>query len=130
MKARIILAGVLIVLGGTIAAQAQRADSAPAAPSNVRFGDPSITARNYSDYVYGVVKSASSSSLVCNKTEFGDDQPFTVDRKTKFMHDGKPSAATDLKAGDQVWLRIRTNKKTGEMTALKVVSGVFDASLK
>lgn len=130
MKARTILAGVLLVAGYSVAAWAQRADSAPAAPSNARFGDPSITARNYQDYHYGVVKSVSDSSLICDKTEFGDDQPFKIDKKTKFTHDGKPSAASDLKAGDKVWVRIRTNKRTGEMAALKVVSGVFDAQLK
>jgi len=130
MKATTILAGILLVAGCSVAAQAQRADSAPAAPSNARFGDPSITAPNYQDYHYGVVKSVSDSSLICDKTEFGDDQPFKIDRKTKFTHDGKTSSAGDLKAGDKVWIRIRADKRTGEMTALKVVSGVFDAQLK
>jgi Domain of unknown function (DUF5666) len=128
MKARAILAALLLVFGCG-AARAQRADSAPAPPSNARFGDPTGTARNYQDYHYGVVKSVSNSVLVCDKTEFGDDQPFKIDRKTKFSHDGQPSAAADLKAGDKVWVRIRTDKRTGEMTALRVVSGVFDASL-
>jgi len=130
MKARTILATVLLVAGCSVAAQAQRADSAPAPPSNARFGDPSITAPNFQDYHYGVVKSVSDSSLVCDKTEFGDDQPFRIEKKTKFTHDGKRSAAGDLKAGDKVWVKVRTDKRTGEMTALKVVSGVFDAQLK
>jgi hypothetical protein len=130
MKARTILAGLLLALSCGAAGWGQRADSAPTAPSNARFGDPSITARNYQDYHYGVVKSVSDSDLVCDRTEFGDDQPFKIDKKTKFTHDGKPSAAADLKTGDKVWVKIRTDKRTGEMTALKVISGVFDASLK
>lgn len=130
MKARTILAAVLVVTGCSVAVWAQRADSAPAPPSNARFGDPSITAPNFQDYHYGVVKSISGSSLICDKTEFGDGQPFRIEKKTKFIYDGKPSAAGDLKAGDKVWVRIRTDKRTGEMTALKVVSGLFDAKLK
>lgn len=130
MKARTILAGVLLVAGCSMAAWGQRADSAPAPPSNARFGDPSITAPNFQDYHYGVVKSVNNFTLVCDKTEFGDDQPFKIDKKTKFTHDGKPSAAADLKTGDKVWMKIRTDKRTGDMTALKVVSGVFDAQLK
>jgi multidrug efflux pump subunit AcrA (membrane-fusion protein) len=130
MKARTMLAGVLLVLGFGVAARAQRADSAPAPPSNARFGDPSITAPNYQDYHYGVIKSVGESTLVCDKTEFGDDQPFRVEKKTKFTRDGKASTASALKAGDKVWMKIRTDKRTGEMTALKVVSGVFDARLK
>ncbi len=129
MKARTILAGFLLVLGCGMAAWAQRADSAPAAPSNARFGDPSVTAPNYQDYHYGVVKSVSDSSLVCDRTEYGDDQAFKIDKKTKFTHDGKPSAAADLKTGDKVWMKIRTDKRSGDMTALRVISGVFDASL-
>ena len=129
MKPRTILAGLLLVLGCAVAAWAQRADSAPAPPSNARFGDPTSTARNYQDFHYGVVRSVSDSSLICDKTEFGDAQPFKIDKKTKFAHDGKHSAAADLKPGDKVWVRVRTDKKTGEMTALRVISGVFDASL-
>jgi hypothetical protein len=67
--------------------------------------------------------------MVCDKTEFGDDQPFRIDKKTKFTHDGRPSAAADLKQGDKVWVKIRTDKRTGEMSALRVISGVFNASL-
>ncbi|HEV2426087.1 MAG TPA: hypothetical protein VGZ29_14750 [Terriglobia bacterium] len=130
MKARTILVAVLLVAGCSMAAWAQRADSAPAPPSNARFGDPSITAPNFQDYHYGVVKSVSDSSLICDKTEFGDDQPFRIDKKTKFIRDGKLSAANDLKPGDKVWMKIRTEKRTGEMTAQRVVSGVFDAKLK
>jgi hypothetical protein len=129
MKARTIVAGLLLVLGCGMAARAQRADSAPSAPDNARFGDPTSTARNYQDFHYGVVKSVSDSALICDKTEFGDGQPFKIDRKTKFTHDGQSSKATDLKTGDKVWVKIRTDKKTGDMTALRVVSGVFDASL-
>lgn len=129
MKARTILMGaVLVLVSGTIA-RAQRADDAPAPPSNARFGDPTSTARNLQDYHYGVVKSVGASDLVCDKTEFGDGQAFRIDKKTRFIHDGQPSSAADLKAGDKVWVRIRTDKKTGEMTALRVVSGVFDAGL-
>jgi len=110
--------------------QPGRADSAAQPPSNARFGDPTDTARNLQNYVYGVVKSVEATELICDKTEFGDDQAFKLDKKTKFLRDGEPSAPADLKAGDKVWVKIRKEKKTGDLVALRVVAGALSVTMK
>ena len=110
--------------------QPGRADSPAQPPDNARFGDPTDTARNLQNYVYGEVKSIGASELICNKTEFGDDQPFKLDKKTKFLRDGKPAAPADLKAGDKVWVKIRKEKKTGDLVALRVVAGALSVTMK
>ncbi|HUI42488.1 MAG TPA: hypothetical protein VL523_11020 [Terriglobia bacterium] len=133
MKARfaIIIAAVMMAVS-VPAARAQRADQPPSRPDNGRFGDPTETARNLQGFVYGVVKTIGPSEIVCDKTEFGDGQAFKLDKKTKFYRDGQPGSASDLKAGDDVWVKIHKDKKSGEMTALRVVSGMFpaDANIK
>jgi hypothetical protein len=110
--------------------QPGRADSPAQPPDNARFGDPTDTARNLQNYVYGVIKTVESTELICDKTEFGDDQAFKLDKKTRFLKDGKPAAAVDLKAGDKVWVKIRKDKKTGDLFALRVVAGVLSVNMK
>lgn len=110
--------------------QPGRADSPALQPDNARFGNPTDTARNLQNYVYGVIKSVGSTEIVCDKTEFGDDQAFKLDKKTRFLRDGKPAAAGDLKAGDKVWVKIRKEKKTGDLVALRVVAGVLSVSMR
>lgn len=124
MKVRIALVVILAATTGAAAAQAPRPDQAPAPPETARFGDPTDTARQLQGFVYGVVKKVNSSELVCDKTEFGDAQPFKLDKKTKYIRDGKPASPQGLKPGDEVWVRPKRDKKTGEMTALSVMMGV------
>jgi hypothetical protein len=100
------------------------AQTEPAKPGEPRFGNASSTGRVFQDYVYGVIKQIDKGDLIVDKTPYGDGQKFNLDRKTKFIHDGKPSAFQDLKVGDKVWIDTKTDKKTGEMTAKKVVTGV------
>jgi hypothetical protein len=100
------------------------AQTEPAKPGEPRFGNASSTGRAFQDYVYGVIKQIDKGDLIVDKTSFGDGQKFKLDRKTKFIHDGKPSAFEDLKVGDKVWIDTKTDKKTGDMTAKKVVTGV------
>ena len=102
---------------------AQR-EKEPAKPETARFGDPSSTARIYQTYLYGVIKQISASEMVLEKTKFGIDQAFKLEPKTKYLHDGKPAAHDRLKVGDQVWVDVKKNKKTGDMIAKKVVTGV------
>lgn len=129
MRARgIVMAALLIV--AVPAARAQRADEPAAPPQNARFGDPTLTGRNLQNFVYGVIKNVGPDEIVCDKTEFGDDQRFRIDRKTKYLRDGKASTPNDLKAGDQTWLKVRKDKKRGEMTALVVVTGELSADTK
>jgi hypothetical protein len=100
-----------------------RAQTEPAKPGEPRFGNASSTGRAFQDYVYGVIKHINKEGLIVDKTSYGDGQKFKLDRKTKFIHDGKPSTFQDLKVGDRVWIDTKTDRKTGEMTAKKVVTG-------
>ncbi|HEY6292725.1 MAG TPA: hypothetical protein VI455_14345 [Terriglobia bacterium] len=103
----------------------QRADAPPAASD-----DPMFTARNLQNLVYGVIKKVDPAELVCDHTEFGDAQPFKLDKKTKYLRDGQTSTVEQLKVGDKTWVKIRKNKKTGEITALVVVTGELPTGTK
>ena len=101
----------------------------PPKAETARFGNPTATARALQGYVYGVVKKIGTKELLLDKTEFGDSQVFLLEPKTRFIHDGKPSKRADLKVGDMVFVDAKKNKKTGEMIAKKVVTGVNPTSL-
>jgi hypothetical protein len=116
-------------LGWVAAASNTHAQTEPAKPGEPRFGNPSSTARAFQDYVYGVVKHIDKEGLLVDKTPFGDGQSFRLDRKTKFVRDGKPSTFEALKVGDKVWIDMKVDKKTGERTAKKVVIGVVPYGL-
>ena len=110
--------------------QPPRADEPTRPPDNARFGDPTDTARNLQNYVYGVVSKVETADLICDKTEFGDAQAFKLTKKTRVIRDGKRAEPDDLKAGDKVWIKIKTDKKTGDITALRVVAGVLSINMK
>ena len=122
----------LMVLSGVLALAAtglgQRAE--PRRPETARFGDPTSTARVFQDYIYGVIKHLGKSGLVLDKTKFGIDQTIKLNPKTKYLHDGKPSSFDRLAVGEQVWVDVKTDKKTGEMTAKKVVTGVVAPTIR
>ena len=85
---------------------------------------------NYQDFLYGVVKELKKDAMVLTKTQYGkaqygSDQTFKFDKKTKFIHDGKDSSLKALKLGDEVWVDSDTDKKTGDLIARKVITGVF-----
>ena len=126
------LKGLLLygLLGCMVGVTYNRAQTQPAKPGEPRFGNPTSTARTVQDYVYGVIKQIDKEGLILDKTSFGDAQKFKLDRKTKFIHDGKPSSFEDLKVGDKVWIDTKADKKTGEMTAKKVVTGLAPTELK
>ncbi len=90
-----------------------------------RFGDPTRIAQNLQGYLYGVVKAKGAESLTLDKTKFGTDKEIKLDKKTKFVRDGKSSTWAAIQVGDPVYVAIKTDKKTGDMTAKKVVSGVI-----
>jgi hypothetical protein len=96
----------------------------PPKAGTARFGDPTGTARTLQGYLYGVVKKIGANELVLDKTQFGDAQVFKLEPKTKYVHDGKPSKLADLKVGDMVFVDAKKDKKTGERTARRVVTGV------
>ena len=97
----------------------------PVKTGNARFGDPTSTGRGFQNHIYGVVKKVDKTSLVLDKTEFGDDQVFTLIPKTRFIHDGKPSSLEQIKVGDQIWVQTKRDKKSGNLLAQKVLTGVL-----
>jgi hypothetical protein len=117
----VLVSGILGVLLIAVPGGAQRE---PIKPKTGRYGDPSSIARKYQDYLYGVIKTIDANEMVLTKTKFGIDETFKFDRKTKFIHDGKTSTRERLKPGDEVWVDINKDKKTGEMIAKKVATGV------
>lgn len=96
----------------------------PTLPNNDRFGIPTGIARVYQDYLYGVVAKAGPDGLVLDKTEFGVPKTIQVNKKTKYIRNGKHSTLNQLKPGDQVYVDVKKDKKTGTMLAKKVISGI------
>jgi hypothetical protein len=105
-------------------AAASQSDKQPVTSNTGRFGDPTSIAIKYQDYLYGVIKETNANELILTKTKFGVDQAFKLNKKTKFIQDGKASSLDKLKVGDRIFIDVDTDKKTGVMTAKKVVSGV------
>ena len=79
---------------------------------------------SYTGLRYGVVKSVNKDEIVLTKTDAGMDETFKFTKKTKFVLDGKSSTLDSVKVGDKVWVDAHQDKKTGALTARKVVSGV------
>ena len=100
------------------------AQDKPVKAGTARFGDPTSTARKYQNLLYGVIKTLDANGMVLEKTKSGIDQTFRFQPKTKFIHDDKPSSREDLKVGDQVYVDVREDKKTGDLYAKKVVTGI------
>lgn len=115
---------ILAVLAVTGSAAGQTGRD-PIKTDNARFGDPTSIARVYQDYLYGVIKKIDKDEMVLEKTKFGVDQTLILDSKTKYIHDGKPASQDRLKVGDKVWVDVKNKKKTGELLAKKVVTGLM-----
>jgi len=125
MKKRCILSAATLatVLTGALAAAPQN-EKQPIKSSTGRFGDPTSIARKYQDYLFGIVKEVNADQVVLTKTKYGVDQAFKFNKKIKFTVDGKPSAFDKIKVGEGVYIDVETDKKTGDLIAKKVVSGV------
>jgi len=78
---------------------------------------------NYAGFRYGVIKSIGGNEIILTKTDAGMDETFRLNKKTKFIHDGKGSSPDSVKVGDKVWVDAHLDKKTGDSIARKVVSG-------
>ncbi|HUY12965.1 MAG TPA: hypothetical protein VMX16_04935 [Terriglobia bacterium] len=96
----------------------------PQPPVLGRFGNPTATARIYQGYLYGVIKKIDKQDLVLDKTYFGVPKTITINKGTKFIRNGKSATLAQLKLGEDVYVDVKKNKKTGEMLAKKVVTGV------
>jgi hypothetical protein len=134
---RMILPVVLVYLAGAVAGFGQKSDRSskqtpdkPPRAETARFGDPTSTGRHLQGYVVGVLKKVGKDELILDKTEFGDAQTFKLEPKTKYQNNGKPSQLADLKVGDQVFIDMKRDKKTGDMIAKKVVTGVDPAQAR
>ena len=112
----------VLTLAGTALGQTGRD---PIKADNARFGDPTSIARVYQDYLYGVIKKIGKDEMVLEKTKFGVDQTLILNSKTKYIQDGKPASHDGLEVGDKVWVDVKTKKKTGELLAKKVVTGLM-----
>ena len=102
----------------------------PIKSETARFGNPTMTARHLQDLFYGVVKSVGKEEIVLEKTMVGVDQSIKLNEKTRYIADGAPSTLEKIKVGDQVWLRIKTDKKTGVMLAQRVYTGVVAPTVR
>lgn len=100
------------------------AQEEPIIAGTARYGDPTGTARKYQNLLYGVIKTIDAKGMVLEKTKAGIDQTFKFQPKTKFIHDNKPSLREDLKVGDQVYVDVHEDKKTGDLYAKRVISGI------
>lgn len=117
----------LIYLACALAAPAAYAqsDKDPPKPANGRFGNPTSIARHLQDYLYGMVKQINEKEIVVDKTKHGIDETIKLEPKTKYVRDGKASTWAELKVGDTVYVDVKTDKKTGEMSAKKIISGIL-----
>jgi len=96
----------------------------PVKAGTARFGDPTGIARKYQNFLYGVIKTIDAHEIVLEKTKVGIDQTLKFQPKTKFIHDNKPSSREDLKVGEQVYVDVHKDKKTGDLYAKRVISGI------
>ena len=131
MKRRIILVALVLgLLGFNASSLAQRGgrgggEMGGSGPLGVPSNGSGTAGGKLKDYVYGVVKKLDKDTIVLTKTNAGVDETFKLDKKTKFVRDGKGSSLESLKLGDQVWVDAREDKKTSDLIARKVISGAF-----
>jgi len=136
VKLQMILVALVIGLMGFAAssvAQKGRGSSeggAGAGPLGVASNGTGTAGNKYQDFVYGVVKQLNKDAMVLTKTQYGrtqydSDPTFKFNNKTKFIHDGKDGSLDSLHLGDKVWVDAREDKKTGDLIARKVITGVF-----
>ncbi|MBZ5668159.1 MAG: hypothetical protein LAO04_00290 [Acidobacteriia bacterium] len=123
MKLQTILMAIALGVARLAAPAAAQQEKEPPKASNARFGDPSSTARIYQGFLYGVIKELNEKEMILTKTKFGTDQTLKLGKKTKFIRDGKTSSLDQFKMGDEVWVDVQKEKKTGDLTAKKVVTG-------
>jgi len=121
MKLRIIGIPVSLCLVLAVSATGQEK---PVQAGTARFGDPSGTARKYQNLLSGVIKTVDAKGMVLEKTKAGIDQTLKFQPKTKFLRDDKPGSREDLKVGDQVYVEVREDKKTGDLYAKRVLTGI------
>ena len=126
----VLLAFIIGVLGFTVPAAPQRGHGGGGAgggygPLGVPAAGTDTAGNKFDTYLFGVVKEVSKDELILTKTKSGEDQTFKFNKKTKFIRDGKDSSLESVHLGDDVWVDVSTDKKTGNLIARKVITGVF-----
>ncbi len=101
------------------------AQNKPVTAGTARYGIPTGTGRKYENFLSGVLKTVDENGMVLAKTKYGVDQTFVFSRKTKFLRDEKPSTWKELKVGEVIWVNARQDKKTGDLIAREVVTGII-----
>ena len=127
MKTRITNVLIYVLFAGTLAtgqvwAQVYQSTESPGAAG--RLENAISVAGKYQNYIYGVVKKIEKDEIILDKTRFGNGQVFKLERKTRFIDNGKRSTKAKLKVGDMVWIDAKIKKKTKEKIAKRVVTGV------
>ena len=120
----------LLVTAAVLAATSAVAQNTkpPERPETARFGDPTGIARQYQGFLSGVIKKIDKDEIVLTKTRLGVDTTIKILEKTKYVYNNKPGKFEDLKVGDLVFVDPKTDKKTGDMSAKKIVSGIVPVS--
>ena len=122
----LLVLGLVGSLAQTFAQHGGRGSSG--APESTPLGVQHIAPNagsDYADYLYGVIKDLNKDGMILTKTKAGADQTFKFNKKTKFIQDGKDISLKSLKMGDEVWVDVDEDKKTGDLIARKVVTGIF-----
>jgi hypothetical protein len=133
MAVRLQIIFVMFVMGWVVfavptAAQKGKHSGAGYGPLGVPSAGTDTAGNKYKDYLFGVVKDVNQQEMVLTKTQAGSDQTFKFDKKTKFIRDGKDISFELIRVGDQVWVDKDDDKKTGDLIARKVVTGVLPAA--
>jgi hypothetical protein len=122
------LLGMASIAVGQQPERRERTD--PVITDTGRFGDPTSTGRAYQHYKFGIVKKIKEDELILDKTPYGDNQSFKLLSKTKFVRDGEPTNIDRLKVGDQVYVNVKVDKKTGDFIAVNVAWGMVGRKMK
>jgi hypothetical protein len=125
MNARIVSFFLLLAFTPVVPAMPPQQDRKAPELDTSRFGDPTSIARGLQGDIYGVIKQINDKEIVLDKTKFGVDTTIKLEPRTKYVRDRKSGSFDQLKIGDPVYVRVKTDKKSGTKTAKQITSGVI-----
>jgi hypothetical protein len=124
MKLRRFVLGTA-ALGLLCAGMGRGQEGKPVMPANARFGDPTSIARQYQSYLFGIIKKLGKHQIILEKTRFGVDTAVKLTSKTRYIRNKKKSKLAALQVGDSVFVDVKNDRKTGDIIAKKILSGVM-----